>query len=183
MQPALITNPHFTPLHNLHLCTFALQYSELPNGQFEFLRLSNNVQRCNLMLVDSAFPEILAAAALYVCKSRPCTPEQVIQNLATQSHYDREFAPLFYRTKFYRLFEMVFFSNISSSAVCKGEIDNTKVYCLKNASGVLEYYSLNEAFGLYELAEKNAICSVTPKSIVRGEKTLEFSMRLNLQLI
>lgn len=187
MKPASHAKSNFIPLANLHLCNFSLRYKILPKGQLEFQSLRHLMQHYNLMLVDSIFPEVLSDAALYVRVTSDCTVEQVIQYLAARWHFDKELAERYYRTKFHQLFELIFFSNISGSELCKGEIDNSKVYCLKNASGNLEYFSLYEDFQLYSLAIKNAVCCVKTErqpidpDKVQGTKLLEFSMRFNAQ--
>lgn len=155
-HPSTHPSPSFIPLNNKTLAEYTFLYhirdefafTELEQvankWQLSFLKLNNKQQQFNLLLVDSMFINIFSDLALDVFLHQVKSFEQFIDSPSRLLIFDVDDQKYFLRHKFLQFLNLFLFSDVASYSPCHGTIFSERVYCLKNKSAELEYYSILE---------------------------------------
>jgi HpaII restriction endonuclease len=119
--------------------------------QLLFQKLHNRVQQMNLMLVDSVFPVLLADIVLEVFLNNVKSLKQYKENAKIDLGLSVPVDERYLKYKFKDFMELSLYSSISTKNLSNGEMDTSKVFCLKDSNGELKYYSIYERFLLFDL--------------------------------
>jgi hypothetical protein len=182
MTTFIPTTPTFIKLAKLKL--FVAEFENVKDSitSIERLRVKEQTQHLNLMLVDSIFPEILGYAAQIASRKGKLKLQQLVGELVRVNHFDREYASLFYKRKFYDFVHLLLYSNMNGRAVCQGKLDYSRIYCFKDVNGQLQFLNGYEQNVLIELAIENCICTVQPKASSRDSRKLYFTLQMPREL-
>jgi len=112
--------------------------------QLLFQKLEKKNQQLNLMFVDSVFANILADVTLEVFLNGICSFNQYSNSKNKVKLIDDDEESKYFRYKFYNFVHLLLYSNIASNSNFKEEILSDRIYCLKNKSGEIEYFSIYE---------------------------------------
>ncbi len=139
--------------------------------QLLFKKISSNIMQMNLMIVDSVFPLILADITLDVFLNNISSFNQYYisekQLVVNEIHPYNEYI----KYKLDGFIHHLLYSNISSTEVCKGDIDASKIYYLKSSQGEIKYYSIYEQKELKELMfEKMRLKINLEKSFIKNRE-------------
>lgn len=150
-------------------------------SQLLFYKFSSKIQQMNLMLVDSIFPIHFSDVVL----------ETFLNNISSFSEYinlkkmftviDSKKDKDYFTYKFRSLLELLLYSNISSNEVCKGDIENERVYYFKNDSGEITYYSIFERKQLKDLLLDKMKLKINLKKsfFINDEVSLNFEIKMD----
>ncbi|MCX6312213.1 MAG: HpaII family restriction endonuclease [Bacteroidetes bacterium] len=168
-------------IYRINDCYAINQLSQInSNHQLLFQKFNNQIQQMNLVIVDSAFPIILADVALHVLTEEISTFEEYINArrffVAVNPKYDRKYLTYKFKTFIHHLL----FSNIASGNICKGEIEIDKVYCRKNDSSELEYYSTFQQFEMQEMMLEKMQLEINLKSSSLSNHIATLNLRIFL---
>jgi hypothetical protein len=182
MQSSLPTTPTFIKLAKRKL--FVAEFEKVKDAFIPIvhLRVKDQTQHLNLMLVDSIFPEILGYAGQIASRNGKLKLQQLVDELVQVNHFHREYASLFYKRKFYDFVQLLLYSNMNGRAVCQGKLDYSRIYCFKDANGQLQFLNCYEQNVLIELAIENCICTVQSKASSRGSRKLYFTLQMPSEL-
>jgi hypothetical protein len=146
--------------------------------QLLFQKFSSKVQQMNLMFVDSIFPIHLADVAL----------ETFLNEVSSFKEYtflQKDFVVIdikrdinYFTRKFYDFILHLLFSNIASDTVFREEIQRDNVYCLKDESGELRYYSIYEQRELQDLLFDKMRLEINLKDSFIRKQNLTLSFRI-----
>lgn len=109
--------------------------------QLLFQKIENINQQVNLAIVDSVFANILADVLLEVFLNNISTFNQYISTKNKISLVDKKDELIYFKYKFFNFIHFLLYSEIALNKTFKGEISSDRVYCIKNVSGEIEYYS------------------------------------------
>lgn len=112
--------------------------------QLLFQKVEDKSQQLNLMFVDSVFVNILADLALEVLLKNISSIQEYILSKEKIKLVEDLNEVNYYRYKFSDFIHLVLFGDISSAKQFKYELFTDRVFCLKNISGELEYFSIYE---------------------------------------
>ena len=119
--------------------------------QLLFQQFKNKNQQLNLMLIDSAFPIILADMALLVLLGR-------IKNLNDYlNSNERIIFPqiindkIYFERKIMDFINGLLYGEVGGKGVWNGNTDNSRVFCIKNKTDKFDFYSIYERKNLFEL--------------------------------
>lgn len=119
--------------------------------QLLFQSFKNKNHQLNLMLIDSVFPIILADLALLVILGK-------VKNLNDYlNSNERIIFPQIINDKIYFERKIMDFMNgllygeVGGKDVWNGDTDNRRVFCVKNTTDELDFYSIFERKNLFEL--------------------------------
>ncbi len=168
-------------IYRINDCYAINQLSQIKsNHQLLFQKFNNQIQQMNLVIIDSIFPIILAEVALNVLTEEISTFEEYINArrffVAVNPKYDRKYLTYKFKTFIHHLL----FSNIASGNICKGEIDINKVYCRKNDSSELEYYSTFQQFEMQEMMLEKMQLEINLKSSSLSNHIATLNLRIFL---
>ena len=102
-------------------------------------------------MVDSLFPGILSDIALEVFLNNVLTFNQYINLHNKVKVSENILSKEYLKYKLYTFIHQLLYSNISSNKVYSGEILTDRVFCLKNKTGEIEFYSIFEQNKLQQL--------------------------------
>lgn len=100
------------------------------------------------MFVDSVFINILADLALEVFLRKICSFNDYIESknkIRLVENFDED---IYFKYKFICFIQQLLYSNISSKQPYNHEFKSDRVFCYKNNSGELEYYTIYEQMQL-----------------------------------
>ena len=109
--------------------------------QLLFQKLGNINQQVNLAIVDSVFANILADVLLEVFLNHISTFNQYILTKNKISIVEKKDEIVYFKCKFFNFIHFLLYSGIALNKTFKGEISSDRIYCIKNTSGEIEYYS------------------------------------------
>lgn len=112
--------------------------------QLLFQKVEDKSQQLNLMFVDSVFVNILADLALEVLLKNISSIQEYILSKEKIKLVEDLNEVNYFRYKFSDFIHLVLFGDISSAKQFKHELFTDRVFCLKNISGELEYFSIYE---------------------------------------
>lgn len=139
--------------------------------QLLFKKISSNIKQLNLMIVDSVFPLILADLTLDVFLNNISSFKQYY--ISEKQLVVNEIEPYneYIKYKLDGFIHYLIYSNISSTEICKGDIDVNKIYYLKNPQEEIQYYSIYEQKELKELLfEKKRLKINLEKSFIKNRE-------------
>lgn len=110
--------------------------------QLLFQRIKNQNQNLNLLFVDSVFSNILADLTLEVFINNTKTFNQYLSSINKIKLVDEKNEQQFYKYKFFNFIHFLLYSEIALNKIYDGEINTDIVYCQKNTSGEIEYFSI-----------------------------------------
>lgn len=112
--------------------------------QLLFQKVEDKSQQLNLMFVDSVFVNILADLALEVLLKNISSIQEYILSKEKIKLVEDLNEVNYFRYKFSDFIHLVLFGDISSAKQFKHELFIDRVFCLKNISGELEFFSIYE---------------------------------------
>lgn len=112
--------------------------------QLLFQKVEDKSQQLNLMFVDSVFVNILADLALEVLLKNISSIQEYILSKEKIKLVEDLNEVNYFRYKFSDFIHLVLFGDISSAKQFNHELFTDRVFCLKNISGELEYFSIYE---------------------------------------
>jgi hypothetical protein len=154
--------PTFINLKNLCLAKYELIYKIVDgvNGtsvneinskqQLQFIRIDNKFHHLNLMYLDSRLPEIIGDLALGVFINKMISIEEYINSKSKLEDLGENYNFRYYKYKFSDFVYMLLYSNISANEVFDGKEQTTRVYCSKNATESIQYFSIYERNALID---------------------------------
>lgn len=182
MTTFIPTTPTFIKLAKLKLFVVEFEKAKDESISIERFRVKDQAQHLNLMLVDSIFPEILGYAAQIASRNGNLKLQQLVNKLVRVNHFQREYANLFYKRKFYDFVHLLLYSNLNGREVCQGKLDYSRIYCFKDANGELQFLNCYEQNVLIEFVIENCICTVQSKASSRGSRKLYFTLQMPSEL-
>lgn len=141
-------NSVFINLKNKTFAKYCIEYriNDLSNKfrskhQFLFQNIVNTNQHVNLIFVDSAFANILADLTLEVFLNNITTFNQYIYTNNKINIVENKNENIYFKYKFYNFIHLLLYSEIALNKPFKGDIFSDRVYCSKNTTNEIEYYS------------------------------------------
>ena len=140
--------------------------------QLLFQRFKNKNQQLNLMLIDSVFPIILADLALLVILGKVKNlNDYLISNeriIFPQILNDK----IYFERKIMDFMNGLLYGEVGEKDVWNGDTDNNRVFCIKNTSNELDFYSIYERSKLLELLNskmkiENSLIEIRKRNEVR----------------
>ena len=156
-------NSNFIHLKNLLLADYTFIYkmdknSTEPNiktigrvGDLKFKSLKNKTQYLNLMMIESSLPDILWNIILNLIKEENYTLTRTIINMNFEKLSLKKEIETSTKYQLKKLLHHLLFSNISSSNVFNGTMENDRIYYFKMHDGELKYLSVFELNDLLDL--------------------------------
>jgi hypothetical protein len=182
MTTFIPTTPNFIKLAKRKLFVTEFEKVKESTTSIERLRVKDQTQHLNLMLVDSVFPEILGYAAQIASRNGKLKLQQLVDELVRINHFHREYANLFYKRKFYDFVHLLLYSNLNGRTVCQGKLDYSRIYCFKDVNGQLQFLNCYEQNVLVEIVIENCICTVKSKASSRDSRKLNFTLQMPSEL-
>jgi hypothetical protein len=150
-----LTNRHFAEYEIVFRVNDGYDLNSIGDISFKeqllFQRFKNKNQQLNLMLIDSVFPIVLADMALLVLLRK-------VKNLNDYlNSNERIIFPQIINDKIYFERKIMDFMNgllygeVGGKDVWTGDTDNRKVFCIKNTTDELDFYSIFDRNKLLEL--------------------------------
>ena len=174
-----LTFAEYDIIYHINDCFSINQLSAVHSKhQLLFTKYSDKIQQMNLVLIDSLFPTILADVALEVFLNKVTTFQQYIQLKKTFSVIDSINDRHYLKHKFVSFIHHLLYSEISSKAVCTGEIQSDKVYCLKNSAGELQFYSIFEQNELQLMLLDKLQLQINHKSSSISDEQIKLSLQI-----
>ncbi len=119
--------------------------------QLLFKRFKNINQQLNLMLIDSVFPLILADIALLVLLDKIDNLNDYLNSneriIFPQIKNDK----IYFEQKIMEFINGLLYGEVGGKGVWNGDTDNRRVFCVKNTTDELDFYSIFERKNLFEL--------------------------------
>jgi hypothetical protein len=152
----LSRTPTFIPLNNKVFAEYSLVYrindaytikdfaGLINKHQLLFQKFENKQQQLNLMFVDSVFVNILADVAVGVLLNK-------VNSFASYMSWKDKSRPFAmvdegscFAYKFSDFIHLMLYGDIASTKPYKQELHTDRVFCFKNETGELEYFSIYE---------------------------------------
>lgn len=112
--------------------------------QLLFQKFESKVQQSNLLFVDSIFPIILSDLALDVLLGKVTSFSEYIQAKRSPVEIGILANEEYLKYKFFQFVHSLLYSDVSSKKVCDGTPKTNKVFCIKNESGEIDFYTFYE---------------------------------------
>lgn len=119
--------------------------------QLLFQSFKNKKQQLNLMLIDSVFPIILADMALLVLLGK-------VKNLNDYMNSKEKIIfpqiindKIYFERKIMDFMNGLLYGEVGGELVWNGDTDNSRVFCIKNKTNELDFYSIYERNNLFDL--------------------------------
>ena len=174
-----LTFGEYSIIYHINDCFSINQLSAIHSKhQLLFTKYSDKIQQMNLVLIDSLFPAILADVALEVFLNEVSTFKQYIQLKKTITVIDRVNDKNYLKHKFLSFIHHLLYSEISSNKVCIGEIQSDKIYCLKNSTGELQFYSIYEQNELQLMLLDNMNLVINRESSSITDEQIKLSLQI-----
>ncbi|MBP6303057.1 MAG: HpaII family restriction endonuclease [Bacteroidia bacterium] len=113
--------------------------------QLLFQKFESRVQQSNLLfMVDSIFPIILSDLALDVLLGKVTSFSEYIYAKRSPIEIGILANEEYLKYKFFQFVHSLLYSDVSSKKVCDGTLKTNKVFCIKNESGEIDFYTFYE---------------------------------------
>ena len=149
--------------------------------QLNFLRMENEIQQQNLVLVKDNFVALLAEIALEVLNIKVSSFEDfLLQKIEFTPEIERN--EVLYLGDFIQDFiELLLYSDIAGIEPCKGERDFTKLLGVSSSnSGVPVFYSLYDRLKLYARLRKEIKLEIDQDSVKMIGREVYFKLKLKV---
>lgn len=176
-------NQDFINLKNIEINEFKILYqlndiystkklSDIKNkNQLLFQKYAIITQQLNLSVFETIFPEILADITIetFLNNVRTFNEYMILQNKSFSIKESRSKNFLKYKLRLF--INYLLFSNIDSESVFNGKLYNDRIYCLKNNSNEIKYYSVLDQNELLKLLFDKLILQINNKnSFLQNDK-------------
>lgn len=158
-----IVKLNFINLTNLHFAEYEIVFRVNDGYNFKsaseisfkehliFQSIKNKNQQLNLMLIDSVFPIILADMALLVLLGKVKNLNDYLNSkekiIFPQIINDK----IYFERKIMDFINGLLYGEVSGKHIWNGDTDNSRVFCIKNKTDKLDFYSIYERNNLFEL--------------------------------
>lgn len=148
--------------------------------QLLFQKFESKVQQTNLLFVDSIFPIILSDIALDVLLGKVTSFSEYIHTKRNPIEIGILANEEYLKYKFFQFVHAMLYSNASSKKVCDGTLKTNKVFCIKNESGEILFYTLYEqqALQLLLLDKIKLEIDLTSSTVSKSNVKINLQMRL-----
>jgi len=138
------TFAEYTIIYHINDCYAIDELSKFRDKhQLLFQKFKNNKQQFNLALLDSRFPNIVADLALDVFLNNVTSFNDYILSKKSIIVIDTVIDEAYFKYKFFLFIHYLLYSDIASTkTLYKGEVETNKVFCIKNANGEIDFYSI-----------------------------------------
>jgi hypothetical protein len=184
--------PTFINLKNLCLAKYELIY-KIVDGmnvtsvneinskqQLQFIRIHNKFHHLNLMYLDSRLPEIIGDLALDVFINKMTSIEEYINSKSKLDDLGQNYNLRYYKYKLSDFVYMLLYSNISANEVFDGKEQTTRVYCSKNATESIQYFSIYERNALIDKLLNELKLSITIDKNVISKNEIKLHFKFNI---
>lgn len=175
-----ITFAEYVIIYHINDCFSIRELSSIHSKHILlFQKFKNKVQQINLMIIDTIFPIIIADVATSLLIKKVASFKQyAISSDKYLLGFDIPVKNYYFQYKFHKFINYLLFSDVASDNPSKGEIQTDKVYCLKNDSEEIKYYSIFEQRELQELLFEKIVLSIDPikSNISKQEVHLTFKI-------
>jgi hypothetical protein len=159
IDEAILKAPHadFINLKNFVLAEYKINYhindcfsitklqGVSSKHQLLFQKFESRVQQSNLLfMVDSIFPIILSDLALDVLLGKVKSFREYIQAKRSPIEIGILANEEYLKYKFFQFVHSLLYSDVSSKKLCDGTPKTNKVFCIKNESGEIGFYTFYE---------------------------------------
>jgi hypothetical protein len=190
---------HFVPqadfinLKNLVLAEYKINYhindcfsiTKLENvsskHQLLFQKFENRVQQSNLLfMVDSIFPIILSDLALDVLLGKVTSFSEYIQAKRSPIEIGILANEEYLKYKFFQFVHSLLYSDVSSKKVCDETPKTNKVFCIKNESGEIDFYTFYEQQALQLLLLDKLMLEIDLSSSTVSKSNVKMNLLIRL---
>ncbi len=152
----LSRTPTFIPLNNKVFAEYSLVYrindaytikdfaGLINKHQLLFQKFENKQQQLNLMFVDSVFVNILADVAVGVLLKKVNSFASYMSWKDKSRPFDMLDEGNYFAYKFSDFIHLMLYGDIASTQPYKQELHTDSVFCFRNTTGELEYFSIYE---------------------------------------
>jgi hypothetical protein len=121
-----------------------------PEDSMHKMTFLDKKQYLNLIYIDSKFPAIFAELCWYVYQKKLNSFNEYVELKESTFKKNKKFDAKFLKQKFYDFIYFLLYAVEPLELSNRIQFNKDKIYCLKNNSGVLEYYSVYENKQLIE---------------------------------
>lgn len=145
-----------------------------------FVRFQNKHQQSNLLLVDRAFPSVLAEITLAILAGTVHTFAESISSVESIKTADNEYEPLYFDNKISQFLELLLYSDIASKHPSVGVLNFNRIYSQRHSADELEHYTLYNRLKLFEYLKREMILEINTKESTKNETEVTLCLRIRL---
>jgi len=153
------------------------------NHKFQLLfeKFESKTLQLNLVYIDSIFSVILADLTLDVFLNKITSFEGYLQAKKSLLINDETFDKIYFRHKIIDFIRFLVYSDVSKNVPFNGNMEYDKIFCLKNNSGEIDYYTIYDRCKLYELLLEKMKLLIDLKSSTISENEVNLCLKIYLE--